>query len=70
MFVWDFVLLNYYYQIIEKLVSKNQFQINHASHLKLEYEFCRKKLEIFLSLNELGEKSWLTIIIGYFVSKL
>ena len=26
-------LLNLYYQIIEKLVSKNQFHINHASHL-------------------------------------
>ena len=27
-------LLNQYYQIIEKLVRENQFQLNHASHLE------------------------------------
>ena len=29
-----FSLLDYYYQIIKTLVRKNQFHINHVSHLK------------------------------------
>ena len=42
-FVWEFALLNYYYQIIKISVLKTQLYINQASHLNVNiYLFIRR----------------------------
>ena len=51
-FLWDFTLLNQYYQIITKTVHKKQFYINNASRLKVPPEEYSKKYQKKVALKK------------------